>query len=202
MFRRTLTALGLSAALSAFAAGAVLAEPVAYEIDPSHSAAAFSYNHAGFSTTFGLVSGVAGVVTLDAANPANSSVEAKLDLANFNTGWGPRDTHLLTTGDFFDPKITEVTFKSTGVELTGADTAKISGELTLNGVTKPVVLEAKLTTQGDYPFPPNQGKPAAGFTATTTLIRSEYGLGMFAPYVSDEVKIEISVEAIAGRTAS
>ena len=199
---RTLTALGLSAALSVFAAGTVLAEPVAYDIDPSHSAAAFQYSHAGFSTTFGQISGVSGVVTLDTQNPANSAVEAKLDLANFSTGWGPRDTHLLTTGDFFDPKITEITFKSTGVELTGADTAKIAGDLTLNGVTKPVVLDAKLTTQGEYPFPPNQGKPAAGFTATTTIVRSEYGLGMYAPFVSDEVKIDISIEAIAGRTDS
>ena len=96
-------------------------------------------------------------------------------------------------------KTVVITGSSRGV---GADTAKIAGDLTLNGVTKPVVLDAKLTTQGEYPFPPNQGKPAAGFTATTTIVRSEYGLGMYAPFVSDEVKIDISIEAIAGRTDS
>ena len=190
---RTLTALGLSAALSAFAAGAVLADPVAYEIDPGHSAASFHYTHAGFSTTYGQVSGVTGVVMLDAENPANSSVEARLNLANFNTGWGPRDTHLLTTGDFFDPKITEATFKLTGVELTGADTAKIAGDLTLNGVTKSVVLDATLNQAGEHPM---EKKPWLGFSATTTLIRSDFNVGMFAPYVSDEVPVQISIEAM------
>lgn len=195
----TLAALGLGAALTALAAGVALADPVAYEIDPSHSAAAFHYSHAGYSTTYGIVSGIEGVVMIDAENPARSSVEAVLDLANFDTGWDKRDAHLLTTGDFFDPSITQITFRSTGVEPTGAETAKITGELTLNGVTKIVVLDATLAASGEYPFPPNQGKPAAGFTAKTTLLRSDYGLGMFAPYVSDEVEIEISVEAIAGR---
>ena len=190
---RTLTALGLSAALSVFAAGAVLADPVAYDIDPSHSAAAFQYSHAGFSTTFGQISGVTGVVTLDTQNPANSAVEAKLDLANFSTGWGPRDTHLLTTGDFFDPKITEITFKSTGVELTGADTAKIAGDLTLNGVTKEVVLDVDLNQIAAHPM---TGKEAAGFDAETKIKRSDYNLGQFAPAVEDEVEISISIEAV------
>ena len=136
---------------------------------------------------------------LDAADPAQSSVDVTLDLANFDTGWAARDEHLLNTGDFFDPSIREVTFRSTGVEITGEDSATITGDLTLNGVTKPIVLDATLTQSADYPFGPNQGKPSAGFTATTTLVRSDYGLGMFAPFVSDEVEIEISIEAIAGR---
>ncbi|MCA8879145.1 MAG: YceI family protein [Rhodobacteraceae bacterium] len=194
----SLAALGFGAVVGALASVAT-AEPIAYSIDPGHSAAAFRYNHAGFSTTYGMIQGVEGEILFDRDIPANSSVEVTLDLANFDTGWAARDSHLLDTGDFFDPKVRQISFRSTGIDVTGPETAKISGDLTLNGVTKPITLDASLTTAGEYPFPPNQGKPAAGFTATTTLTRSEYGLGMFAPFISDEVEVEISIEAISGR---
>ena len=85
-----------------------------------------------------------------------------------------------------------VTFKSTAIEVTGEKTAKITGDLTLNDVTKSVVLDATLNQAGEHPM---AKAPWAGFSATTTLIRSEYNLGMFAPYVSDEVQVQISVEA-------
>ncbi|MGB7244130.1 MAG: YceI family protein, partial [Sulfitobacter sp.] len=71
------------------------------------------------------------------------------------------------------------------------------GDLSLNGVTKSVVLDAKLNGMTDaYPVPPFEGKPAVGFGATTTLVRSDFNLGMFAPYVSDEVELSISIEAM------
>jgi len=79
------------------------------------------------------------------------------------------------------------------VEMMGDNTAKITGNLTLNGVTKPVVLDAVLNAMGDHPM---AAKPWAGFSATTTLVRSDYGLGMYAPYVSDNVTLQISVEAM------
>ena len=77
--------------------------------------------------------------------------------------------------------------------MTGDTTAKITGDLTLNGVTKSVVLDATLNQAGDHPM---AGKPWAGFDATTTLVRNDFGLGKFAPYVSDEVALQISVEAM------
>ena len=86
-----------------------------------------------------------------------------------------------------------VTFTSTAIELTGDDTAKITGDLTMNEVTKSVVLDAKLNKAGDHP---QAGKPWAGFDATTTLLRSDYNVGAFAPYVSDEVQVTISIEAM------
>ena len=86
-----------------------------------------------------------------------------------------------------------VTFTSTAVEMTGEKTAKITGDLTLNGVTTSVVLDAVLNQMGDHPV---AGKPWAGFSATTTLLRSDFGLGKFALFVSDEVKVQISIEAM------
>ena len=86
-----------------------------------------------------------------------------------------------------------VTFSSTGIEVTGDNTAKITGDLTMNGVTKSVVLDAKLNQT--MPHPMKDGQAWAGFDATTTLLRSDFGVGKFAPYVSDEVQVMISIEA-------
>jgi len=109
------------------------------------------------------------------------------------TGWEGRFQHFMSK-DFFDAADDEmVSFASTGIELTGESTAKITGDLTLNGVTKPVVLDAVLNKTGDHPM---ANKPWAGFSATTSVLRSDFGLGMFAPYVSDEVAIQISIEAM------
>ena len=109
------------------------------------------------------------------------------------TGWQERFDHFMTK-DFFDAADDEmVTFTSTGIEVTGEKTAKITGDLTLNGVTKSVVLDAVLNQAGEHPM---AKQPWAGFSATTTLVRSDYNLGMFAPYVSDEVQVQISIEAM------
>jgi polyisoprenoid-binding protein YceI len=98
------------------------------------------------------------------------------------------------SADFFAATEDEmVTFTSTSIELTGEDTALITGDLTLNGITKPIVLDAKLNQVGDHPM---ANKPWAGFDATTTLIRSEFEVGNFAPFVSDEVEVMISIEAM------
>jgi polyisoprenoid-binding protein YceI len=98
------------------------------------------------------------------------------------------------SADFFGAAEDEmVTFKSTSIEVTGDKTAKITGDLTLNEVTKSVVLDATLNQAADHPM---EGKPWAGFDATTTLLRSDYNVGLFAPFVSDEVNVKISIEAM------
>ena len=79
--------------------------------------------------------------------------------------------------------------------MTGDNTAKITGDLTMNDTTQSVVLDATLNQSGEFPFGPNQGTPWAGFDATTTLKRSDFGLGAFAPAVGDEVEVMISIEA-------
>ena len=195
--KTTLTAAVLG--LGLFAAP-VMAEPQEYVLDSSHSQVVFHYSHLGFSTTYGMFSGFAGTIMFDEADPANSSVEVSMPITSMITGWEPRDTHFMS-GDFFDAAGTDeqVTFVSTAIEVTGENTALITGDLTLNGVTKSVVLDTVLNQAGNHPI---ENAPWLGFNATTTLLRSDYGVDMFAPYVSDEVEVFISIEAQDAASAS
>ncbi|WP_147125219.1 YceI family protein [Shimia ponticola] len=183
--------LALAAAIATLATGAVAA-PEKYMLDSSHSQIVFNYDHLGFSTTFGMFSGFEGEIMFDQEDPANSSVNVSMPVTSMFTGWEQRDAHFMS-GDFFDANDEElVTFSSTSIEVTGEDTAMITGDLTLNGITKEVVLDAKLNKAG--PNPLNQTE-WAGFDATTTLKRTDFGVGMFAGPVSDEVNVMISIEA-------
>ncbi|WP_264213750.1 YceI family protein [Leisingera thetidis] len=183
----------LAAALAAAAATGAAAAPEKYVLDAGHSQILFDYNHLGYSTTYGLFAGFEGEIMFDQEEPSNSSVSVSMPLSSMFTGWQARFDHLMTK-DFFDATEDEtVSFTSTAIEVTGEDTARITGDLSLNGVTKSVVLDAKLNKAGEHPM---AKKPWAGFDATTTVLRSDYNLGQFAPFVSDEVNINISVEAM------
>ncbi|MFW8593281.1 YceI family protein [Cribrihabitans neustonicus] len=182
----------LAAAVAALAATGATAEPEKYVLDPGHSQILFSYNHLGYSTTWGMFSGFEGEVMFDQEDPAASSVSVSMPLKSMFTGWEGRFDHFMTK-DFFDATDDEtVSFKSTGIEVTGDTTAKITGDLTLNDVTKSVVLDAKLNKADQHPM---ENIPWAGFDATTTLLRSDYNLGKFAPFVGDEVEVKVSIEA-------
>lgn len=182
----------LSAAFAALAAPA-LAEAEKYVLDPSHSQIVFSYNHLGYSTSWGMFGGFGGEIAFDQADPAASSVSVSFPVRTMLTGWQARLDHLMGP-DFFGAAEDEmVTFTSTAIEVTGEKTARITGDLTLNEVTKPVVLEAVLNQAGEHPM---EQKPWAGFSATTTLLRSDFNLGAFTPFIGDEVAVEISVEAM------
>ncbi len=183
----------LAAALTTSASLAVAAEK--YTLDSSHSQVIFNYNHLGYSTTYGMFAGFEGEIMFDKDNPANSSVAVSMPTKSMFTGWEQREAHFMS-GDFFGAEDGDlITFTSTGIEVTGDNTAMITGDLTMNDVTKSVVLDAKLNQSQPYPFGPNQGVEWAGFDATTTLLRSDFGLGAFAPAVSDEVEVFISIEA-------
>ena len=185
--------LSALALLAVMAASPALAAPEAYVLDASHSQILFSYNHLGYSTTWGMFSGFDGQISFDAENPSASSVQVSFPVTTMLTGWQERFDHFMSPDFFADAANSTVSFTSTAIELTGDTTARITGDLTLNGVTKPVVLETVLNQKGDHPM---AGKPWMGFDATTTLVRSEFNLGMFAPFVGDEVKIQISIEAM------
>jgi polyisoprenoid-binding protein YceI len=179
--------LGLSFASAAFA------EPVTYTLDPSHSQIVFSYDHLGYSRTTGMFSGFEGTIVMDAADPAASNVSVSFPASSLITGWPAREAHFLTE-DFFGADANPlVTFTSTSIEVTGEKTGLITGDLTLNGITKSVVLDATLNQMGDHPM---AKLPWAGFNATTTLLRSDFDMGQFAPFVGDEVTIDISIEAM------
>ena len=182
-----------AAALLAVLSTSAIAAPEAYTLDASHSQIVFNYNHLGYSTSYGMFSGFNGEIQFDQEDPAASSVTVSFPVKTMLTGWQERFDHFMSP-DFFDATDEEmVTFTSTSIEVTGEGTAVITGDLTLNDVTKSVVLDAKLNQVGDHPM---AGKPWAGFDATTTLLRSDYNLGQFAPFVSDEVVVNISVEAM------
>lgn len=184
--------LSLAALIGTFALPA-LAASEAYTLDASHSQIVFSYNHLGFSTTYGVFSGFEGQIMFDQENPANSSVSVSMPTTSMFTGWEARDAHFMSEDFFGATEGDMITFTSTAIDLTGEGTANITGDLTMNGVTKSIVLDAKLNQVGDHPM---AKKPWAGFDATTTLLRSDFEVGAFAPFVSDEVEVMISIEAM------
>jgi len=181
----------LAAAL-AFGATSAVAAPEKYVLDASHSQIVFNYEHLGFSTTYGMFSGFEGEIMFDQDNPVNSSVTVSMPVKSMFTGWEQRDGHFMSA-DFFNAQDGDlVSFTSTSIEVTGDATANITGDLTMNGITQSVVLDAVFNKAADNPM---AGKPWAGFDATTTLNRSGFGLGKFAPAVSDAVNVVISIEA-------
>ncbi|QGX98465.1 polyisoprenoid-binding protein [Roseovarius faecimaris] len=181
----------LAAALAALATTAT-AEAEKYVLDAGHSQVVFSYDHLGYSTTYNMFSGFNGEIMFDQDSPANSSVSVSMPVMSLFTGWEARFEHFMSE-DFFGAADGDmITFTSTGIEVTGEDTAMITGDLTINGTTKSVVLDSKLNRVAEHPM---AGKPWAGFDATTTILRSDFGLGKFAPHVSDELAVMISIEA-------
>lgn len=191
---KLLTSTLMAAAVFGAATSAV-AEPQNYVLDPSHSQIVFSYNHLGYSTTYGMFSGFEGEITFDQENPAASSVAVTMPVRSMITGWEERFSAFMSA-DFLDTPEGDgelVSFSSTSIQITGEATALISGDLTLNGMTKSVVLDAKLNATGLHPLAQREW---AGFDATTTLSRSDYGLGAFVPFIGDEVEVLISIEAM------
>lgn len=189
--KKTLKALATTAFLMTAGTGATLAAD-AYAFDASHSQIIFSYNHLGFSTTYGMFSGFDGQAMLDMDDLSKSSVSLEINIGDLLiTGWEGRDGHF-KSADFFNVENFPIaTFTSTSVEPTGDKTAKITGDLTILDQTKSITLDAKLNQVGKHP---QSQKDWAGFDASATLLRSDFNLGKFAPFVSDEVDIKISVE--------
>ena len=193
--RMKIAAFALMTALAAPAMAQDAEQPQGtYAFDPHHAQAVFTYDHMGYSTSFGVVNQMTGEVTLDPADPSKSTVTASFPLNTIRTISPDLDAHL-ASGDFFGTDQGEVTFVSTAVEPTGDRTANVTGDLTINGHTQPVVLEMTLNNAG---FNEVEQKPAVGFTGKTTILRSDFGVGGFAPAVSDELQIELNVEALKG----
>jgi polyisoprenoid-binding protein YceI len=184
--------------LFAAAAFALIAQAPAfaadtYTLEPTHTSVTFQYTHFGFSHPTGKFMNAVGEVTLDDATPANSSVEVSFAIAGVNTGVPALDEHL-KSADFFDAaQFPTATFKSTRVEPTGATTARVTGDLTIHGVTKPVTLDVTLNQKG----PNMMKKITAGFTARGTINRSDFGIGKYVPAVSDQIDLYIEAEANA-----
>lgn len=192
MHLKTLS-FGLAVAL---ASTVTLAAPVDYKIDPTHTATVFSWNHFGFSTPSANFSDIQGVIKVDNAKPANSSVEVTIPLSSVNTNVPALDKEFQQEAWFNAAKYPNITFKSTKVETKDKKHFKITGDLTVKGVTKPVVLDAVLNKQGEHPM---AKVPAIGFNATTSFNRSEFGLGSYVPNVGDKITVNITTEATAAK---
>ncbi|MDX7879471.1 YceI family protein [Acinetobacter nosocomialis] len=190
MHLKTLS-FGLAVAL---ASTVTLAAPVDYKIDPTHTATVFSWNHFGFSTPSANFSDIQGVIKVDNAKPANSSVNVTIPLSSVNTNVPALDKEFQQEAWFNAAKYPNITFKSTKVETKDKKHFKITGDLTVKGVTKPVVLDAVLNKQGEHPM---AKVPAIGFNATTSFNRSDFGLGNYVPNVGDKITVNITTEATA-----
>jgi len=173
--------------------GTAFAEPVAYEFDKSHANLSFSYNHLGYSTTEGRFGNWDGTLLIDKDEPSRSSIEFTIDITSLDTFFDDRDTHFLSA-DFFDAgKYPTATFKSTKVEKTGENQLQVTGDLTIKDITKPVTLEVNVTAFGEHPM---AKKEAAGFSISTVVKRSDYGMDMYVPYVGDEVTVTFHAETL------
>ena len=187
----------LGLALAAASAHA-LAAPVTYTIDPAHTNVVAQWSHFGFSNPVAHFGDVEGSITYDADNVAASSVEVILPLSGVDSFVPAFDEHL-RNADFFEAdKYPQVTFKSTKVEAAGEGKLRITGDLTIKDTTRPVVLDATINKVGANPM---TSQPTAGFDAVATLKRSDFGLGLYAPAVSDEVQLRITTEAAVPKQA-
>lgn len=179
--------LGLSLAAPAMAA------EEEYVFDRSHTQILFEYDHLGFSITQGTFTEWEGVLVIDADNPAASRVEVTIQAASLSTGFADRDAHLRSADFFETDTYPTATFVSSHVEQTGENTLAVTGDLTIHGETREVTLDVVVNAHGPHPM---SGQTTLGFTATTTVSRSDFGLGLYAPAVGDAVTIRISGEAI------
>ena len=162
-----------------------------YTMDPAHTSVVWSINHFDFSHPWGKFSMITGTLDLDEKTPQNSKVSVTIPLEDLFTGVEKLDEHLKSK-DFFDVSTyPTAAFESTKVTVTGKNTAKVDGILTLHGVSKPVTLFVTLNKVGENMMK----KKTAGFSATATIKRSDFGMMTYIPMLGDEVKLFIESEA-------
>ncbi|NJL93416.1 MAG: polyisoprenoid-binding protein [Anaerolineae bacterium] len=169
-----------------------------WKIDVPHTLVEFSVRHMMVTTVRGSFERFDGFMDFDAENPANSYVEVQIETASINTRTADRDAHL-RSGDFFEAeKHPHMIFKSNKIEITGENSGKIYGDLTIRDVTRPVVLEVEHFGQGTNPY----GMQVAGFGATTSINREDFGLTWNQALeaggvlVSKDVRMELNVQAV------
>ena len=166
-----------------------------YNTDPNHTLIGWRASHFGFNDYFGIFGDATGTLILHPAKLNEAKVDITIPVSKVTTASAGLTGHLLRAGkdggkaDFFGPAPTDAKSVSTSVVANGT-TAKITGNLTLNGVTKPVVLDTTFSGAGDNML---NKKPTVGFHASATIKRSDFGVNYAIPFVSDEVKLDISV---------
>ena len=184
------------AAVAAPAEAATVAEAITavsgtYQLDPTHTDVLAQWTHFGFSQPsahFGISDGT---LVYDAADVTKSSVQVTMPITGIDSFVDKLDEHL-ASGDFFDAgKFPNATFKSTSVAAAGTNKLTVIGDLTIKDITKPVTLAVTLNGAGEHPM---LKKQAIGFSATATIKRTDFGVGAYAPNVSDDVQLRITTE--------
>ncbi len=162
-----------------------------YTLDPMHTSVTWTINHFGFSNPWGKFSLIEGSLVLDDQNPTNSKVTVTVPVADLVTGIDKLDTHLKSK-DFFDvATYPTATFVSDKVTTTSKTTATVEGTLTIRGISKPETLQVTLNKIGENMMK----KQTAGFSATATIKRSDFGMTTYLPMLGDDVKLFIESEA-------
>lgn len=189
--KKLFSSLIIAAALFATSPAQAAAEK--YIFDPAHTQVMFSISHLGFSFSHGKFTKFTGGFEFDPENVANSKADVSIDTNSINMDSIEWENHL-KGADFFNvEKFPAMTFKSASVEKTGENTGKLNGDLTLLGVTKPVTLDVTYNKSGIHPYSKNM---IAGFSATGTIKRSDFGMNYGLPGVGDDVALDIQVEGI------
>ncbi|MEB0039384.1 YceI family protein [Pseudomonas sp. MH10] len=198
MFKKTLAALALGTAL--LSAGQAMAADYKVDKEGQHAFINFKISHLGYSFIYGTFKDWDGTFSFDAAKPEDSKISISLKTASVFTNQAERDKHI-SSADFLDvAKYPEAKFVSTSVKTTGKDadgkvTADVTGDLTLHGVTKSVVVKATFLGEGKDPW----GGYRAGFAGTTTINRSDFGKMMNLGPASDSMELIISFEGIQAK---
>ena len=171
---------------------------VTYTIDPAHSTAGFKVRHMMVANVRGEFSGISGTVQYDAENPANSRLALTIQAASIDTRNADRDAHLRSNDFFAMDRFPQISFVSTGVEAVDEWTYRVTGDLTIKDVTRPVTVDFEYTGAAVDPF----GNHRIGLEGTTTINRKDWGVSWNAPLeaggvlVSEKVTLEFEVSAI------
>jgi len=165
-----------------------------YKVDPAHAFVYYKINHFGWSDLFGRFNTVDGEFVVDESNPDNSSVSITIDAASIDTNHEKRNDHLRSPDFFNVAEFPTITFKSTKIEKTGDITGKVTGDLTILAVTKPVTFDFKWNKP--TPHFARKDEIHTGFSAELKINRSDWGMTKFVPNIGDEVTLFLEVEAI------
>lgn len=162
-----------------------------YRLDPDHAKITWSVSHLGFSTYYGQITDVAGTAILDPKDPARSRLAVTIGIASV-TGANPRlDAHLKAPAFFDAARFPTATFAATRIEPTSPTTARVTGDLTLRGVTRPVSFDATFNQAGIHPV---DRAYTVGFDGRTVLKRSDFGIDAFLPALGDDVVLRLEAE--------
>ncbi|MEM8572597.1 MAG: YceI family protein [Pseudomonadota bacterium] len=165
-----------------------------WEVDPSHTSILFSIGHLGFSDTKGIFRDFDIDVTFDPEDVTSTAATVTIDASSVDTFWQARDEHIRGEDMLHVSEYPEITFATTSVEMVDETNAKITGDLTLRGETRPVIFDASLNRIDANPF--DASKRVAGFTLTSVIDRTDFGVDFAAPMVSAEMPVTINIELV------